>query len=74
MSLDREDIVRKTFCVRQDQMEVLSSFVEQFASKGLPVSVSALVRMAIDEGLADAAAKWFFQARANQEEDLEGAL
>lgn len=71
----KEEIIRKSFCIRQDQTEVLSSLVEEFRSKGLEISASQLVRMALDEGLADAAAKWFFQRpRPELEEDLPNAL
>lgn len=71
MKTEEKEIYKaKTIMLREDQIIALTSLTEQFLERGLQISTSQLVRLAIDEGLVDAAAKWFFIERENDHEEV----
>lgn len=56
--IEDETLVPKTILLRPDQVDLIEGFVKRFGACKLWMSMSSIVRLAIDEGLEDAVGRF----------------
>ena len=56
--IDDDTLVPKTILLRPDQVDLIDGFVKRFGKCKLWMSMSSIVRLAVDEGLEDAVGKY----------------
>lgn len=56
--IDDDTLVPKTILLRPDQVELIDGFVKRFGKCKLWMSMSSIIRLAVDEGLEDAVGKF----------------